>query len=154
MGFKGNTLLIGFAVSVLMSTSAFAKDAEHNVTFGTKTSPEPWYLTLSSCAGQLLFISQHYEIKDEKLRKVLGDNASMLATVARDRLVIDRKIGAEEANKIALAATSESSNHEWNAYWTWRAANMLDQKRNEKVGQCSKYFQEYVTTFPELFGKK
>ena len=78
----------------------------------------------------------------------------MLATFARDRLVLDRKIATEEANKIAIENTKKSSASEWNSYWTWRAANMLDQKRDEKVGQCSVYFQEYMTTFPELFGQK
>ena len=154
MGFIKKSLVIGTLVSAFMASYSFAEDAEHNIKIGKETMAEPWHLTLSDCAGKLLFISENYEIKDEKIKKTLSDNASMLATFARDRLVLDRKIATEEANKIAIENTKKSSASEWNSYWAWRAANMLDQKRDEKVGQCSVYFQEYMTTFPELFGQK
>ncbi|WP_240006517.1 hypothetical protein [Pseudaquidulcibacter saccharophilus] len=145
---------LSLMASFLMAPHAFAKDAEHKVKIGEKTSNEAWYYTLTDCAGKMTYISANYEIKDEIQKKALADNANMIAGMARDRLMVDRKITAEEAGKIVMDIAKESYNNEATSYWAWRAANMLDQKRDEKVGQCSVYFQEYMTTFPELFGQK
>lgn len=142
-----------FSIIVLLSFTSISVNAEEKLRsykdLGGQTKTTSWWKELASCGGTVAGVSMDLEEKDPKRALALEDESNRFINLAKKRLILDKGLSNDEAEK---NATDEAS--EWIEYYVFSIEDIknpkeLDSYQKEQIQLCNKIGIEYKAAFPK-----
>ncbi len=142
-----------FSIIVLLSFTSISVNAEEKLRsykdLAGKTQVRSWWKELASCGGTVAGVSMDLEEKDPKRALALEDESNRFINLAKKRLILDKGLSNDEAEK---NATDEAS--EWIEYYVFSIEDIknpkeLDSYQKEQIQLCNKIGIEYKAAFPK-----
>lgn len=146
-------LTLAFAF-LLMTTTAWAEDARHTVKPANgKPYESSWWESLAHCAGKIQVLGKWASDQNKPEAAALQNGTNVLWSLAIARLMKDRGIAQDEAQKIAIDTVRSAAQLQQQGILIYGATGKMDEEFSRQISDCDHVIHEYSTEFPDAISQ-
>lgn len=137
------------ALALLAAGAALAADASHAAKKADGgTYQAAWWESLASCTGKIRVLSEWATEEKRPEAAALQNGSNVLWTLAISRLVQDRGIGQDEAQKLAVETVRSAAQLQQQGIMIYKPLGQMEDEFKRQIDSCNALIGDYAAAFP------